>query len=280
MIKRLIHRLILKKFRAPRISHRRSPVDFGLEAEQVDIPAVDGGTLFGWWITVAASTSTAPSPVAVVIHGWGANASLMLDMAPWIKSIGFHALYLDARCHGRSTDADFSSMPRFAEDLEAARAWVLKRPDIDPERLFAIGHSVGAGAVLLSASRTTWAGVVSLSAFAHPKDMMYRYMKEHRIPKKWIQPYLMAQVQKLIGASFDDIAPEKTIQRVKCPIMIVHGIDDLDVPYHEAQRLMSHSPDARLCLLPGIGHDLRQAMDKLAPEVTDFLKHVSSQLHR
>lgn len=272
-----MHRLMLKKFRAARLPHLRTPNSFGLAFETVGITAVDGGSLFGWWIPATAPVSSGVSPVAVVLHGWGANASMMLDMAPTIQAMGFHGLYLDARCHGRSSDADFSSLPRFTEDIEAARTWVLKRTDIDPEKIFAIGHSVGAGAALLSGTRTQWAGVVSLSAFAHPRNMMARYMNEHRIPKLFIQPYVMTQVQKLIGFRFDDIAPENTLRQLRCPVMLVHGMDDQDVPLYEAQRLMANAPDARQFLLPGIGHDLRPAMALLAPEVTDFMMQLVSQ---
>ncbi|MGV1016845.1 MAG: alpha/beta hydrolase [Fluviibacter phosphoraccumulans] len=264
---------MLRKFRAPRLAHERTPAALGLEAEVVHIDAADGGDLFGWWIPATGVNSAAKAPTAIVLHGWGANASLMLDIAPWIQSLGFHGLFIDARCHGLSSDAAFTSMPRFAEDLESARAWALGRSDVDPLQVLAIGHSVGAGAVLLSASRSSWAGVISLSAFAHPEDMMLRFMNEHRIPKRRIQPWVMHQVQAIIGARFDDIAPENTIQKVQCPVMLVHGMDDQEVPLAEARRLMAHAPnDSLKHLIPDTGHDLRPAMPLIAPAAIDFMR--------
>lgn len=66
-------------------------------------------------------------------------------------------------------------MPRFAEDLEHGLDWLLQQPDVDPRRLFLSGHSVGAAAALLVASRREGlAGVVSIAAFANPAEMMRR----------------------------------------------------------------------------------------------------------
>ena len=252
----------------------RTPDSFGLRAASVRINAIDGGSLFGWWIPGNDQNLAQKRTTVIVLHGWGANAGLMLDIAPWIERLGLNGLFIDARSHGLSTEADFMSMPRFAEDIESARAWAVAREDVNPLEVIAIGHSVGAGAVLLSASRTQWAGIVSLSAFAHPKDMMHRYMDEHKIPRRWIQPWIINQVQAIIGARFDEIAPVNTVKTIKCPILLVHGKEDKEVPVNEAQRIFQEAPQGtRSIFLDGTGHDLRPAISKLGPDVISFLKN-------
>ena len=275
MIRSPLSYLLQKKFRAPRIVHARTPEDFGLKAETVWIKAIDGGSLFGWWIPGTDQSLAEKRTTVIVLHGWGANASLMLDIAPWIERIGFNGLFIDARSHGLSSEADFMSMPRFAEDLESARAWAVARNDVNPLEIIAIGHSVGAGAALLSASRTPWAGVVSLSAFAHPKDMMHLYMDEHKIPRRWIQPWIINQVQAIIGARFDEIAPVNTVKKIQCPILLAHGKEDKDVPVSEAKFLFQKAPTGtRLIFLDETGHDLRPAILILGPEVISFLENI------
>lgn len=273
VIENLIHDFMLRKFRAPRLAHKRTPDSLGLYSEVVRIPAADGGFLFGWWIPAPLNAPATRAPTAIVLHGWGANASLMLGIAPWVQQLGFHGLFIDARCHGLSSDADFTSMPRFAEDLESARAWALARTNVDSRQLVAIGHSVGAGAVLLSASRISWAGVISLSAFAHPGNMMQRFMDEHHLPRRFIQPWIMTQVQRIIGASFDDIAPENTLPNITCPVMLIHGAEDRDVPLAEAQRLILKAPSGtRHIIIEGVGHDLRPALPELAADAIAFMR--------
>ena len=88
---------------------------------------------------------------------------------PPLHAGGYSVLLIDARNHGNSDADSFSSMPRFAEDLEAAFAWLASRPRIEAARIAVLGHSVGAAAALLAASREPRiAAVVSIAAFAHP----------------------------------------------------------------------------------------------------------------
>jgi dipeptidyl aminopeptidase/acylaminoacyl peptidase len=163
-------------------------------------------------------------------------------------------------------------MPRFAEDIGAGLDWLRAQPGIDAGRLTLVGHSVGAGAALLHASRRhDVRAVVSLSAFAHPHDIMRRFMADKRVPYPIVGWYVMRHVQRVIGARFDDFAPLHTIARVRCPVLLVHGTGDADVPLQDAQRLQAASAGARLLLVDG-GHDLRGAMAAHAPALLHFLR--------
>ena len=94
-----------------------------------------------------------------------------------------NVLLFDARNHGQSDTHSFSSLPRFAEDLDSALAWLHANHPAACEKLVLLGHSVGAGAVLLAASRRTdIAAVISVSAFAHPEWVMRRYLQTLHLP--------------------------------------------------------------------------------------------------
>lgn len=82
--------------------------------------------------------------------------------------------------------------------------------------------------------------------------------------------YVLRHVQRVIGASFDDIAPLGTLARVRCPVLLVHGRSDSTVPVSDAQRLRAVSGRARLLLVEG-DHDLREMLAPHAPTLVDFL---------
>ena len=268
-------KLLIQCFRARRLKHEISPGDFGLSATEVMISISSNKNLFAWWIPATRHSDYHSVPAVIVLHGWGSNAGQMLHIAPWLHNLGLHALFFDARCHGASSSNNFTSLPRFAEDLESARNWVLSQPHVDPKRLIAIGHSVGAGAVLLSATRTDWAGVVSLSAFAHPQEMMKRYLNKFWLTSQKLQAWIMDEVQSIIGAKFDDIAPINSILNCSCPIMLVHGEDDEEVPLSDAKRIISAAhPCLKSLIVPKVGHDLRPAINVLAPHVCAFIQQI------
>lgn len=238
---------------------------------EVRIAGPRGKRLFGWYVC-APRAAPHPAPAVLVMHGWGANAAMMGAVVPPLHAAGFAVLLLDARCHGRSDDEAFTSMPRFAEDIAAGLAWLRAQPDIAANRLALLGHSVGAAAALLHASHHhDVRAVVSLSAFAHPHEVMRRFMAEKRVPYPVLGWYVLRHVQRVIGASFDDIAPLNTITRVRCPTLLVHGRSDATVPVSDAQRLQAASGHARLLLVDG-DHDLRSPLAAHAPALVDFLQ--------
>lgn len=269
------HALILRGLRAPRLAHQRTPGDVGLAAQTVRVPAAQGKTLFAWFVPVPGQT---PSPAVVVMHGWGANASLMLPVLAPLHAAGFAVLLMDARCHGQSDDASFTSLPRFAEDIEAGLDWLHRQAHIDMKRLAVMGHSVGAGAALLCATRRADVkAVVSLSAFAHPREIMRSFLAEAHIPYPVLGWYVMRHVQAVIGARFDDIAPLTSMARLRCPVLLVHGSDDAVVPFGDAQRLLAAgSPGQVQCLEVSGGHDPSHALAMHLPALIGFLKKATS----
>ena len=273
-LRHLAHLAILHGLRAPREPHTQPLTDHNIPAEAlqaVRISGPHGKQLFGWWVSPALA-SQQPAPAVLVMHGWGANASMMGSIVPPLHAAGFAALLIDARCHGQSDDEPFTSMPRFAEDIAAGLAWLRAQPGIAGERLALLGHSVGAGACLLHAARQQdVCAVVSLSAFAHPVEVMRRLMFEKRVPFPVIGWYVLRHVQRVIGARFDDIAPIRTIARVRCPVLLVHGQHDATVPVSDAQRLLAASANAQLLLIDG-DHDLREAIDSHGRELVGFLQ--------
>lgn len=163
------------------------------------------------------------------------------------------------------------SLPRFADDLATALAALRAEPAIDPRRVALLGHSVGAAACLLHAARGgPVAAVVSLAAFAHPQQVMERWLAEHRIPRRWVGEAILEHVQQVIGERFERIAPLNLVGRIDCPVLLVHGRDDRTVPLADALDLRQAGRVTGLLVVDG-DHDLRPALTPHAAAIIDFL---------
>ncbi len=272
-LRALAHRAILHGLRAPRVPHPVGDVEAAARPSSVrelHIAGPNGRRLFAR-LVLPPRRGVTPVPAVLAMHGWGANAGLMGPVVPPLRAAGFATLLLDARCHGHSDDEDFSSLPRFAEDIAAGLAWLRQQPEIDPDRVALLGHSVGAGAAILHAAKQQDVrAVVSLSAFAHPREVMRRLLARHRIPFAPIGWYVLRHVQRVIGTSFDAIAPLNTLPHVRCPVLLVHGRADATVPFDDALRLQAASQGAELLALEG-DHDLADALAPRAGMLVDFL---------
>lgn len=263
--------LLRRSLRAPRVAETASLAQHGLTGREAWLPTQRGRRLFGWLLPGAADT---PAPGVIVLHGWGSNAEMMLPIARPLQAAGMTVLLIDARNHGASDGDTFSSMPRFAEDLDAAIRWLKAQPEAIPGQIAVIGHSVGAAAALLSASRRDdLAGVISIAAFAHPDAMMRRWLAARHIPYMPLGWYVLRYVQHVIGHRFDAIAPIHTIARINCPVLLVHGSDDSTVPVSDAHAIHARRPheQVRLLVLPG-EHDASEELERHTGQLTAFLR--------
>jgi uncharacterized protein len=277
---RLFHHALLRGLRAPRVPHDPVGPSTALQALRL---ATGQGKQLAAWLAWPVPRPAGPVPAVLVMHGWGANASMMASVVAPLQAAGMAVLLVDARCHGDSDGERFTSMPRFAEDIATGLGWLRTQAAIDGQRLALLGHSVGAAAALLHVAGLGGQGgdgevraVVSLSAFAHPQEVMRRWLAEHRLPYPVLGWAVLRHVQRVIGARFDDIAPLHTLARLHCPVLLVHGRDDRTVPFDDARRLLQVARHGRLLAVAG-DHDLRDALAPHAGEIVAFLQGALAQ---
>ncbi|MEN8113500.1 MAG: alpha/beta fold hydrolase [Actinomycetota bacterium] len=255
-------RLFRRAFEPPARANDGEPSDYGLDGSEMWIDGPNGRRLHGWWIPTTGSASA-----VIVLHGWGGNSSDMLPIGPGLFETGFHTLFLDARKHGQSDDEDFMSMPRFAEDLEAAVDVLLRRDDVTG--IGVIGHSVGAAASIYAASKNTAIGaVVAVASFAHPAEMM-RENFPFPEPVTWT---ILQVIERMIGHRYDDIAPRNRITEVAAPVMLIHGDADDVIPLKDSIDLHDRLPTSKLVVVPDGTHSNLDAFEPYFPAVDDFLR--------
>ena len=115
----------------------QTPADFGLPYEDVAFPTADGLTLRGWYV------SGRNGAAILFAHGGGGNRLGVgqLEQAAAMAKRGFGVLLFDLRGDGASdgTQASFTGA-----DVLAALNYLRRRSDVDPDRIGAIGLSLGA----------------------------------------------------------------------------------------------------------------------------------------
>jgi pimeloyl-ACP methyl ester carboxylesterase len=196
----------------------------------------------------------------------------MLPLARPFHEAGMNVLLFDARNHGKSDGDSFSSMPRFAEDLDGAIDWTRQQ---DPgQKIIVMGHSIGAAAALLVASRRDDIDlVIGISGFAHPDLVMRRHLTRRWLPH-FLVPMILRYVQWVIGHRFDDIAPMYRIRHVRCPVLLAHGSEDIVIPISDMHLIMKNAlPDNDLQTLTfeDAGHASVQTFQEHAGQLIAFI---------
>ncbi|MBB4286035.1 alpha/beta fold hydrolase [Roseospira goensis] len=249
-----------RALRAPRLPGTTEPADVGVHAIAVRLLTANDRRLFAWYCPPPAADRRRPAPALAAVHGWGGTADGLLPLARVLQAEGYGVLLIDTRCHGRSEDDTFASLPRFAEDLSHGVDWLRARPEIDAGRIAVMGHSVGAGAALLTGSRRRdLVGVVSLAAFAHPEEVMRAFVRTWGVPYRPIGWAINRYVERVIGHRFRDIAPLSTVARQHAPVLLLHGGRDRVVPVRDMERLRDAARAAGCAVqavtVPGVDHE-------------------------
>lgn len=182
------------------------------------------------------SATYLPNPEAdytlLYIHG---NAEDLGDIQPMLirlQSWGFGVFAYDYRGYGTS-DGKPSERNAY-EEAETAYQYLTQQLGVSPDKVILYGRSVGGGSAVELATRHSVAGLILESTFTSAFRVVVP------IP---ILP-------------FDKFPSVQRISQVDCPVLVMHGEADADIPVEHGRRLYDAAPEPKLSLwVEGAGHN-------------------------
>ncbi len=197
----------------------------------------------------------ATQPYALLAHGW---SSFGLRFLPWVAELraqGLAVVAFDQPGHGHSS-GKLCTLPEFIATIRAVGARY-------GTAALAIGHSLG-GAALALAQGEDWHAerLILVAPAADMKAAAGRFFRFVHLAGYLREPFY-AWLHRRTGVHIDELRVERRLPALGQPALIVHDLDDADVPWAEGERYAQHWPGARLYTTQGLGH--RRVLD--APEV-------------
>lgn len=196
-------------------------------------------------------------PYALLAHGW---SSFGLRFLPWVAQLraqGYAVVTFDQPGHGRSS-GQLCTLPEFIATIRAIGAR-------HGNAALAIGHSLG-GAALALAQDEHWQAerLILVAPAVDMKAATRRFFRFVHLAG-YLRPPFYAWLHRRTGVHIDELMVERRLPALGQPALIVHDLDDADVPWAEGERYARLWPGARLYTTQGLGH--RRVLD--APEVID-----------
>lgn len=199
----------------------------------------------------------ARQPYALLVHGW---SSFGLRYVPWVASLramGYALVAFDQPGHGKS-GGRYCSLPDFINTVR------------DVGRHFGnaaltIAHSLGGAAVTL-AQGDAWRAdkLILIAPAADPVAATQRFTRFVHLGEH-LRERLHDSLESMTGINIHDLQVHPHLHSLGQPALIVHDLDDRDVPWAEGERYARHWHGARLLTTQGLGH--HHVLD--APEVID-----------
>lgn len=236
----------------PRALNYRMIDDDGQPLTQVVLLTSDGLALSGWYIP-------SHNRAAVILqHGYGANSGQMLPVGLMLARYGYGALLFDFRGHGRS-EGDFVTFGHEeVRDTEAALAFLLEQPDVDPERIGIIGNSMGgATAILAAAENPRLRAVVTEGTFGEVRDVETGIRLLGILSRAPFDPLVNRLVARYLGFDLDAVAPARRVGDIgPRAVLIMHGGEDELVPLRSGEKLFAGAQEPKeLWYEPGMRHN-------------------------
>ena len=212
---------------------------FGL----VEWPSFDGATIPGWFATPAGAPPASGWPSVVWVHGGPASqarANFRADMQALVAQ-GYAVLMPNVRGstgYGRAwMDADDVELRLDSvRDLAAGHAWLVAQPGIDPARVAVMGQSYGGYMVLAAITENPelWRCAIDfygIGDFVTLLETTSAYRRAHRAAE-YGDPVRHR-------ALFDRISPIRHFDRVRCPVLVLHGERDPRVGFGESTAVVA-----------------------------------------
>jgi pimeloyl-ACP methyl ester carboxylesterase len=261
------------------------------------------GNIEGSLLLPAGST---PVPAVLIIAGSGPtdrdgnnkmlpgkNESLKL-IAQTLQRAGIASIRFDKRGIGASASAGPSEADlRFESYVNDAAAWLTKmKGDKRFSAIGVVGHSEGALIGLMAAQQVPVAAYVSVSGVARNAADILRGQLKGQLPPELdaVSERILTSLQKgeLVPdapaslnvlyrpsvqpylVSWFRYTPTAEIAKLKMPVLILQGTTDFQVTADNANMLGAANPAAKVSIIPGMNHVLKQFAGTQAEQMKSY----------
>ena len=237
---------------APRIPVGTPPEGFA----EISLNPQQGVSCQGWFASGAGRDTR---PVMIYFHGNGENLET-LRMSGWLDTLrdaGLPVLAVEypgyGRCSGRASEETLldaaSRAVRWVAANQRGRGWI------------AAGWSLGAAVAIQAAAQNPdqVRGLIVLSGWSSLPEMASTHFPG------WLMRLLLSE-------RYDSVSAARS---VRCPVLVIHGLDDPIIPASLGKKLASSFNDVRYIDLPATGHNDLPSNERVREELAAFVNRLN-----
>lgn len=223
----IIGLLIIAMFLADRVIFQPQKSSYKDSADFIKL-----GTKLGDHISARYQENPEAIYTILFSHGNAEDIGMVEPFVWRLRDEGFNVLTYDYPGYGTSSGTPSEENSYAA--IDAAYDYLISEKHVDPKRIILFGRSLGGGIALDLAFRRPVGGLILESTFTSAFRVVTRY------------PIL----------PFDKFENIKKIDKVSCPVLIIHGTNDRTIPIYHGRLLFEKAKEPKLALwVQGANHN-------------------------
>lgn len=237
----------------PKSEWAATPESIGLAYEDLTFKTQDGRLISGWFVKAGKGQT-----VVLMCHGNAGNISNRLDELRVFHELGLSSLVFDYGGYGKSEGSP-SELSTYL-DAEAAWRFLVEDKKVLPNEIIICGRSLGAAIAARLAAHQTPKALILESGFTSLADIAAQMYP--RFPVRWLLKFRYDTLDQL--------------QKVDCPVLVVHSLEDQVVPFTHGRRLYeaAKSPKQFLQISGRHNEGYVASEDKYKKGLQDFLDSI------
>ncbi|HEY0660773.1 MAG TPA: alpha/beta fold hydrolase [Lysobacter sp.] len=186
-------------------------------------------------------------PYVLFAHGWSSYGLRFQHWVTAMREAGHAVVAFDQHAHGGSS-GQRATLPDFTNTLLAVGQRFGPASAV-------VGHSLGGAAAALALARGLAAErAILIAPAADPIAATQRFARVIGLAEH-LRRRMVALLEAQTGFSFMEQEAHVRAPQIARPALIVHDLEDRDVPWEEGERYARHWATSRLLTTRGLGHN-------------------------
>ena len=251
---RFAARLFLTPFRY-KLPEREKEMDQKSGQQHLTVPAIEREI-------VVYHYGNSPRKI-LLVHGWSGRGTQLAVLAESLLEKGFSVVSFDAPAHGKAPGKT-SMMPHFIKSIH------FLEKKFGPFEA-AIGHSLGG----MSSLKAVKEGLdiqklVIIGTANSVTNITYEFAQNMKMNGE-VARRLKKYFDKKFGEDMDNYSGAVSAEGVEIPTLVVHDMDDVDVPVDSAYEINEKLEDSELLITKKLGHRRILGNEKVINKIINFL---------
>ena len=200
----------------------------------------------------------------LLVHGWSGRGTQLVKIADKLIELGYSTISFDAPAHGKSPGKT-TLMPEFiASIIELEHSY-------GPFE-YVVGHSLG-GMSILNAIKDGLQvkKAVLIGSGDSVNDIVHDFVLKLKL-KPIIATRMKASFEKNNNMEMESFSANVAARKIaNTPTLIIHDINDSDVPYAASENIHKYLKQSELVLTKGLGHRKILGDKNVIDKIVDFL---------